>query len=337
MSVKWKERLCSFNRRQTFFAAMLLAVLMVNAVPALRASALYLIADGGSITPVENGTEITADRVIVVGAENGSAELRLEKGHKVVAMRGEERQYATTREKETVTELLRRMGLTVGAMELVKVDVSQPEIRIEISTHFTYYETLTETAEHTTVYTEDHTLPKGETQVYQQGADGTREVTYEIVYADGELVSRQAVAEANNTSVTEYAYVGTLVKEAQEGDTIASVLTEDDGSGYLIMASGDALHFSKKIDVRCTAYTAGYGGVGTRTATGTAVRRGCVAVDKSVIPLGTSMYVATAGTAYGMARAEDTGVRGTTIDLYMDSYNECIRFGIRSAVAYVLD
>lgn len=44
MSVKWKERLCAFNRRQALFVMMLLAVLMVNAVPALRASALYLIA-----------------------------------------------------------------------------------------------------------------------------------------------------------------------------------------------------------------------------------------------------------------------------------------------------
>ena len=32
---------------------------------------------------------------------------------------------------------------------------------------------------------------------------------------------------------------------------------------------------------------------------------------------------------YGMAVAEDTGVRGNTIDLYMDSYNECIQFGVR--------
>ena len=337
MIANWKGRLRAFNRRQALFAATLLAVLAVNTVPALRASALYLIKDGETITAVQNGVEVTADRVIVVGAEEGDAELRLEGGHKVTAMRGEEKQYATTRGGETVTALLHRMGLTVGEMELVKVDVSQPEITIEIDTHFTYYETATETAPHATIYTETYQIPKGETQVVQSGIDGTRDVVYEVVYADGQLVSRQAVAEDNNTSVTELAYIGTLVKEAQEGDRIASVITESDGSGYLVMTSGDALHFSKKLDVRCTAYTTGYGGVGTRTATGTTVRRGCVAVDKNVIPLGTAMYVATSGTAYGMARAEDTGVRGAKLDLYMNSYSECIQFGVRNAVAYILD
>ena len=187
------------------------------------------------------------------------------------------------------------------------------------------------------VYTESYKVPKGETQVWQQGMDGTREVVYEVVYADGELVSRQAVAEQNNTSVTEYAYVGTLVKEAQAGDTIASVVKNSDGSGYLLMQSGDALHFTGSMEVKCTAYTTGYDGVGTITATGTTVARGCVAVDKSVIPLGTTMFITSGSYTYGMAHAEDTGVRGAKIDLFMDTYDECIQFGRRNSVAYFLD
>ena len=105
------------------------------------------------------------------------------------------------------------------------------------------------------------------------------------------------------------------------------------------MNSGDALHFSGSMAVTCTAYTTGYDGVGTITATGTTVRRGCVAVDKRVIPLGTNMFITTASGSYtyGMARAEDTGVRGAKIDLFMDSYDECIQFGRRSATAYFLD
>ena len=246
-------------------------------------------------------------------------------------------QYATTRTNETADALLKRMGISVGPMEMVKVDVSEPEIFIEIAASFTYYETLTEPAEHATVYTESYKVPKGETQVWQQGMDGTREVVYEVVYADGELVSRQAVAEQNNTSVTEYAYVGTLVKEAQAGDTIASVVKNSDGSGYLLMQSGDALHFTDSMEVKCTAYTTGYDGVGTITATGTTVAHGCVAVDKSVIPLGTTMFITSGSYTYGMAHAEDTGVRGAKIDLFMDTYDECIQFGRRNSVAYFLD
>lgn len=326
------------GRRQALFAMLLCLVLTVDAVPALRASALYLISDGAETVPVESGMEVTAERVLVTGRKNAEPTLSLEGGHKVTVTHGGETAYATTRADESIATLLRRMGIAVGEAEMVLVDVSEPEITIEIAASFTYYETRTERAPHATVYTENFTLPKGETQVWQQGMDGTRDVVYEVTYADGALLSRQAVAESSNTSVTEYAYVGTLVTEASAGDTIASVVQYDDGSGYLRMTSGDSLHFTQALEVQCTAYTTGYDGVGTITATGTTVRRGTVAVDKRVIPLGSSLFITTASGSYtyGMASAEDTGVRGAKIDLYMDSYDECIQFGRRRSVAYIL-
>lgn len=336
MLAKKLGRTFPLGRRQLIFALLLCLVLTVDAVPSLRASALYLLSDGTQTVPVEDGTEVTDDRVIVTGGK--TVALSLEGGHKVTVTHGGETAYATTRSGESIPALLRRMGLTVGETELVLVDVSGQELRIEIAASFTYYETCVEAAAHATVYTENYTLPKGEVQVWQQGMDGTREVVYEVTYADGERVSRQAVSESGNTSVTEYAYVGTLVREAQAGDTIASVVQNADGSGYLLMTSGDALHFTAALEVQCTAYTTGHDGVGTVTATGTTARRGCVAVDKRVIPLGSSLFITTASGSYtyGMASAEDTGVRGAKIDLYMDSYDECIQFGRRKSVAYLL-
>ena len=189
MLANWKKRVFPLNRRQAVFAMLLCLVLAVNAVPALRASALYLITDGEATTAVEQAEPVTADKLIVVGAADGSAELRFEGGHKVTVTHGTDAvQYATTRTNETADALLKRMSISVGPMEMVKVDVSEPEIFIEIAASFTYYETLTEPAEHATVYTKSYKVPKGETQVWQQGMDGTREVVYEVVYADGELV-----------------------------------------------------------------------------------------------------------------------------------------------------
>ena len=42
---------------------------------------------------------------------------------------------------------------------------------------------------------------------------------------------------------------------------------------------------------------------------------------------------------YGLAVAEDTGgaVKGNKIDLYFNTYRECINFGVRTATVYVLD
>ena len=65
---------------------------------------------------------------------------------------------------------------------------------------------------------------------------------------------------------------------------------------------------------------------------------GSVAVDKSVIPLGTRMYIVAGGNVvYGLAVAEDTGVKGNTIDLYYDTYEECIQFGRRNCTVYILE
>ena len=88
MLANWKKRVFPLNRRQAVFAMLLCLVLAVNAVPALRASALYLITDGEATTAVELAEPVTADKLIVVGAVDGSAELRFEGGHKVTVTHG---------------------------------------------------------------------------------------------------------------------------------------------------------------------------------------------------------------------------------------------------------
>jgi len=61
------------------------------------------------------------------------------------------------------------------------------------------------------------------------------------------------------------------------------------------------------------------------TATMTRPRRGVVAVDPEVIPLGTVLYIE----GYGWARAEDTGgmIKGLRIDLFMETREEALKWG----------
>lgn len=277
--------------RRAMFFLLFAAVMLLNSSPELRADALYLIADGDTVSVLDGTTDIPQERVIVTGAQSGDAEVTLPAGEKVTVTHGDDIEYATTRNGERVSELLRRLQISVSPLEMVLVDVTEEEVEITVASDFTYYETATEAAPHTTLTSTSYRIPKGETQVVQQGIDGTRDIVYEVVYADGQFVSRQAVEEKNDTSVAEITYTGTLVDKAQSGDTVKSVVTESNGSGYLLMKSGDSVHFSGSMKVTCTAYTAGYGGVGTRTATGTTVHVGTVAVDKKVIPLGTEMFI----------------------------------------------
>jgi 3D (Asp-Asp-Asp) domain-containing protein len=83
--------------------------------------------------------------------------------------------------------------------------------------------------------------------------------------------------------------------------------------------------------MECTAYT----WTGQRTKSGTWPAVGTAAVDPKVIPLGTKLYIE----GYGPAVALDTGgdIQGQIIDLYMDSYQECIEWGRRQVEVRVME
>ncbi len=80
------------------------------------------------------------------------------------------------------------MQISVSPLEMVLVDVTEEEVEITVASDFTYYETATEAAPHTTLTSTSYRIPEGETQVVQQGIDGTRDIVYEVVYADGQFV-----------------------------------------------------------------------------------------------------------------------------------------------------
>ncbi|MCR5826694.1 MAG: G5 domain-containing protein [Oscillospiraceae bacterium] len=334
-----KHRVPAVRLCKAALTLLLVVTLLCICLPELSASALYFISDGIS-TVIAGGTDAAdASRVVTEGSTAEAADTALPSGRKVIIRQGEAELYATSRKNETVSALLQRENVTLSPLDMVFVDLSGEDVVVEVSADFTFYETETETVAYQTVYRTDYTVPKGTSVVTQAGVNGSRAITYEVIYADGELVSRQSVSEAVQDPVDEIVSVGALVTEAQPGDTIASVDLREDGSGYLLLSSGDALHFSGTMVVTCTAYSSQQRTVGTITATGTTVEVGVVAVDKRVIPLGSKLFIASNDGAYtyGMACAEDTGVRGASVDLYMDTIYECMQFGRRSGTVYFLD
>jgi len=65
-----------------------------------------------------------------------------------------------------------------------------------------------------------------------------------------------------------------------------------------------------------------------RTATGMPVGRGVVAVDPSVIPLGSRLFVP--GYGSGVAADIGGGIKGNVIDLWFPTYSECAGWGLRT-------
>lgn len=164
---------------------------------------------------------------------------------------------------------------------------------------------------------EDTTLLKGQRVVRSSGSPGEWARVVRVEYADGQPVS---VATLGQTivkhPVPRLIAIGTRILEPEQP-----------------AASGGA-----PMVMEATGYYPGPnnygGGVGPKTAIGLLARLGIVAVDPSVIPLGTRLRI----DGYGNAVAGDTGgdIHGRRVDLCFNTYQEAIRFGRRIVRVYIL-
>lgn len=106
---------------------------------------------------------------------------------------------------------------------------------------------------------------------------------------------------------------------------------------YELMSSKSGLDFRKYRKswiMEATGYTAHDPGCTGITATGVPLRRGMIAVDPYIIPLGTQVYVV----GYGKAIAADKGsaIKGNIIDLAFGSRGEALQWGRRRVRVYIL-
>ncbi len=101
---------------------------------------------------------------------------------------------------------------------------------------------------------------------------------------------------------------------------------------------GAPQNYRKLIDMTATAYGPGYrdnGKWNDLTYVGGKVKKGVVAVDPAVIPMGTKLWVE----GYGAAIAEDQGsaIKGNRIDLAFNTRQEALDYGIQKVKVYVLN
>lgn len=179
-----------------------------------------------------------------------------------------------------------------------------------------------------TVVKRDDNAENGSTKVVQDGHEGEKVITTKLVFEDGKEVKRDVINEViTKKPVQKIVAVGTL-------STISA-------------SRGGNVMYKSSIKARATAYSAGFSSTGKRpgdknygkTASGTTVKRNpngysSVAVDPSVIPLGTKLYVE----GYGYAVAEDTGgaIKGNAIDVFFETERECNQWGVKSVNVYIL-
>lgn len=239
---------------------------------------------------------------------------------------------------ETVQELLNRTGVFYAGEYSVSVGLKTP-------VHDGMQIAVTRTVRNTETYVveipfevssyEDPTLPAGEEKVLVEGVNGQTQYTAKVVYCNAQEQSRDVVEEnVLLEPVSKVVAVGT--GENVGGKITAPII----GNGVIVLPTGEVLTYTNKDQYEATAYTHTDEGCNMTTATGTTVRMGTVAVDPTVIPYGTRMFiVANDGSyVYGIGTAEDCGgaIQGKRLDLYFPTTPECFAFGRRACTVYFL-
>ncbi len=186
-----------------------------------------------------------------------------------------------------------------------------------------------------TVSVPNYQADVGSTKVKTAGVNGIKETSYMRIWRNGEVIHETPTEE---TVITE------PVNEVVEYGTVMASANYRGGS-----VNRESITYSRMIPMTATAYDLSYQSCGKRpgdrgygiTASGMRAQRGVVAVDPRVIPLGTRLYIETPDGSYiyGNAVAGDTGgaIKGNKIDLFMNSYSECMAFGRRTVNVYILD
>lgn len=237
----------------------------------------------------------------------------------------------------TVADALEKVGITLGENDVVSHDLSEVVssgmvIFVDEVTYVEKTETKSIPFEKTTKKSSSYAI--GTTKVTTKGVNGEKEVSYKEKYVNGKLVDTIIVSEkVTKEPVTQVTSVGTKKIQAikAKGEPISTMGTVE------LDSNGIPVNYTKVISGSSTAY---YGG-GT-TASGRPAKVGYVAVDPNVIPYGTKLYiVATDGTVYGYAIAADTGGfvhngTNTVVDVYLDTYDECVQWGRRNVNIYVI-
>ena len=335
-----RKKLREHLKSSALILIALAAVLGSSAAATDWAGALYILTGVEDSAIVLDGSQDIpdlSDRMMYVASGSKGYDIRLD-AKLDVTIRHDGETLTTVSKKESISALLTRMGITLSPLEMVAVDLSDQALVLTVAEDITYYDKVREVEAFHTVRVDEPELPTGTERVVQEGADGVRTSIYEVVWSNGMRISRQFVEELDSTAVDQIVEYGTSAETVERTDRIASVRKNADGSGTLVFESGATLNFSQAKSMTATAYTAGHGGADYTTATGTFVEVGTVAVDKKVIPLGTRMYIVTNdGIVYGMSVARDTGVKGNKVDLYYNTYRECIEFGRRSCTVYILE
>lgn len=227
----------------------------------------------------------------------------------------------------TVGQLLRQQGVAVKAGDRLDPPLSarlhDGEV-LHVRRHLTRIATRTEQIPFQTIRRRTDSMYAGQEKVLTYGVKGLRRIQTTMVFVGGHKVGQRVRSTVIREPVDEVIAVGSRPRPSPQ-----PLVTAMASTSRLAARGAGAGSFSRSLTVVATAYAAG-----GRTATGWVAQPGVVAVDPSVIPFGTRLFIP----GYGVAVAEDTGgaIVGNRIDICVSSEAAAREWGVRTVTVYVL-
>ena len=159
--------------------------------------------------------------------------------------------------------------------------------------------------------------------VVKKDKKGSKEFTYEAEYKEGKLVSKKLIEEK-------------IIKEPKnkiikKGTEVKKEKSQKETKTVSKKSSNAKSNLGKKITVSATAYS----GDGI-TSRGTVPKWGTIAVDPSVIPYGSKIYIPQFD-QYFIAEDCGGGIKGNKIDIFMNSESQCNNWGKRTIDIYIVE
>ena len=358
----------------TRIIAVVLSVVCISLLLAQTAFArnAYLINDGDRVllhtTYATNPADILHEAGFTLGEDDtyttqntsGVSEITVQRKQNITIVHGSKTLQVSSY-GETVESLLNRINLILTADDVLSLPLNTATydgMVLTIARSVQAEETYTVAIPHNTVYCYDASLKEGEEVVLTSGADGQLLCSATVYYVDGQEINRvvnsQVVArQPVDTVIAIGTDVETLEPIPMPEETVPEPEPEPEpevpqvspsqpviSNGTITTPDGEVLTYTRVEEFKATAYNKADPGCTDFTAIGTYCRVGAIAVDPRVIPYGTRMYIVTndGQYVYGIAVAEDCGssIKGHRVDLYFDTVEECIQFGIRNCQVYFL-
>lgn len=233
--------------------------------------------------------------------------------------------YSLLTHAATVEKALQEQKITVGASDYIKgADLdSEPEDGMRISVIRVERDTRTEveTIPYETLYVWKEEMMEGEYYTINEGRNGKITRTYTLVYENGVLTSE-------------------TLSDVKKEDKVDKRIAYGSRSSFS-NSRGERIDYTKKIVCYATCYIPD-AKWGYQTYVGERARPGVIAVDPSVIPLGTKVYIESPYPDvgdYGYAIAWDIGghVKGNWVDLFVEYLDVVYQWGARDANVYILE